>query len=452
MLAVINIGKLFLFVGGGLTYFFGLGWVVTGLLTNQGLTARNDKTPFMQQISLALLCGLIINYAIVLCFLSLRTSFIIGSIFSAIGLLCFIVFVVRRRLIKEVNFSFVLKVAALVLLCLSFLNVILSEPLFSWDARSIWFLHAKMIFSAGTLGAGAGWQHSSIVWSHPDYPKLIPLIAAQTSYIIGFWNEYLPKLSLFFMLVPPLVWVFTFSRRSFSFMFLLVVLPAVFYVRVWDGYMDGYHALYFSIAMLLLGRYLQKNRTIDLISSFTCAIALLYIKNEGTLAALISIFLILLLPIFQKRKFAKSDFLLPWKYYLALFLGVVPLVLWIFYKGQWHLSNDLAFGFSSLQRIGDRIADGSYKLIVAQAYLQIQGVLLIVGMLSLLLISRKQWLPKESCPAFLAGVLFLFGLMVVYLAAPHDLLWHLSTSIDRTMLSVTGCFVVGCYFILDSIE
>src|SRR5205807_1272968 len=85
---------------------------------------------------------------------------------------------------------------------------IFAEPLQDWDARSIWFFHAKMIWTEGALSKASGWNHSSTRWSHPDYPKLVPSIAAQLAYIKGFWNEFLPKGSLLIMLIPTIFWIF----------------------------------------------------------------------------------------------------------------------------------------------------------------------------------------------------------------------------------------------------
>src|SRR5258706_3352936 len=94
------------------------------------------------------------------------------------------------------------------------------------------------------------------------------------------------------MLAPAIIWIFTFARRSFSFVILLLVILFNSYSFIWNGAMDGYLALYFSIATLLLGRYLSSSHSIDLISSMWCLIILFYIKNEGTLAALIGFCLI----------------------------------------------------------------------------------------------------------------------------------------------------------------
>src|SRR5258706_16435582 len=66
--------------------------------------------------------------------------------------------------------------------------------------------HAKMIYTAGAFGQSTGWQNPVVAFSHPDYPNLVPTLAAQAAFVVGFWNEYIPKISLFFMLGPSIIW------------------------------------------------------------------------------------------------------------------------------------------------------------------------------------------------------------------------------------------------------
>jgi hypothetical protein len=101
-----------------------------------------------------------------------------------------------------------------------------------------------MIWVSGALRAGADWSHGSLAFSHPDYPKLVPAIAAQLAFLKGYWNEFLPKASLIVMLVPLLLRIFSFQRPSLSFLLLPVLFFASFGAWLWNGYMDGYLALY----------------------------------------------------------------------------------------------------------------------------------------------------------------------------------------------------------------
>jgi hypothetical protein len=437
-----------------LAYLLGLGWLAVGPLLHGSLTIKKRDLSLLQEIPLMMLSGLIINYGIILSFQTLLFAVIIGCIISLVGISCFTFFLIRFHtwhmlispsLIIWVGISFI---------CLIFLSPIVTEPLAAWDARSIWFFHAKMIYVAGSIGFSAGWQDPSIAFSHPDYPNLVPALAAQVAYAIGFWNEYIPKISLFFILIPAVTWLFTFARRSFSFIILLFLIPFCFYQQIWNGYMDGYLAFYFSIAMLLLGRHIISSQPVDLVSSVCCLLFLLYIKNEGALAAVIGLFLIILVPILKnKNVFYKKHLFVKWKFPIAGLISLVPFILWTIYKQCWKLSNDLVIGTtSSFLNIIRRLTDGSVSLIFQSLFPQIKGALLLLALLCILYILWKKQLVKESLPALLAAGVYLLGMIIVYLLSPNDLAWHLATSIDRTMLSVNACVFIGCYFILNTIE
>src|SRR5262245_48515143 len=122
-------------------------------------------------------------------------------------------------------------ITAIVLLFVAYYFRILSEPLSVWDARSIWFFHAKMIWVHGGLSQHGGWNHASLAFSHPDYPKLVPALAAELAWLQGHWNEFGPKASLLVMLVPLLFWIFSFQAARAS--FVLLVLLFFFSLNAW---------------------------------------------------------------------------------------------------------------------------------------------------------------------------------------------------------------------------
>jgi len=450
----LNAIKLFLLLSLGLTFLLGQGWLVVGYILHGGLTTRKRDTSLPQEVPLALMSGLIINYGVVLCFQSLTVSLTIGGAIAIVGIYCFAIYAFRYHKQQIWTAVSVNIWGGAILVCLLFLGPILTQPLKDWDARSIWFFHAKMVFVAGSFGQSAGWQHPSVAFSHRDYPGLVPALAAQVAYITGFWNEYMPKTSLFFMLVPAVVWLFTFARRSFSFVILLLLIPFGIGRLLWNGYMDGYLALYFSIAMLLLGRYLNSSQDIDMISSLCCLFAVLYLKNEGILAAFAGLCALIITYFLKGNLYLiKRVFSLNWKYYLAGLIALLPFMLWTLYKQEWHLSNDLGLGTThSFLRVIGRLADGSYLIILQRSYQQIESALLLLGLLYFASAARTRLLSKESLPSLIAAGIYGLGIMAVYLSTPYNLLWHLDASIPRIMLSVNDCLFIGSYYMLNALE
>lgn len=447
--------KLFLLISLGLMFLLGQGWLVVGPILQGSLIITKRHIPLLQEIPLMLMSGLILNYGMILFFQSLTVSLAAGGILSICGLCCWGVNTFRYQPRQRLTPASMKKWIGAFFVCSLFLSPILAIPLKDWDARSIWFFHAKMIYTVGSIGQSAGWQHPSVVFSHADYPNLVPALAAQVAHVLGFWNEYIPKASLFFMLVPAVGWLFTFARRSFSFAILLFLFPVSFNPWLWNGYMDGIFALYFSIAMLLLGRYIKSLQPIDMISSLSCLIVLLYIKNEGVLVLLSGLCSMILVHLLLKNKalFSRRGFLQEWKSYLAGFLGLLPFGIWGLYKQEWNLRNDLGIGtLPSILRISSRLMDGSYQLIFQNIYEQIEGALMLLGLLGFAFAAQNKSIARESLPALFAAGIYCLGMVFVYLLTPNDLEWHLQVSIKRTMLPVIGCIYMGSYYILDALE
>ncbi len=282
-------------VGAGLLYLLGQGWLLVGPMVHGGLTTRKDGTRLIQELPLALLGGVVLNYLMILVFQSLGPALVLGAAVSLLGLGFFAAHVFRHRRPLALTWSASAPLVGASIVLLLFLAPILGEPLSVWDARSVWFFHAKMIYAAGSIGPSAGWLDPYAAFSHVDYPKLVASLAAQVATVMGFWNEYLPKASLLFMLVPAVLWIFSFARRSVSFVFLVLLLllglssdlgQEGLFTWLWNGYMDGLLALYLAVAVLLLGRYAQSAQAIDMLSAVFILFTLPSIKNEGALAAL----------------------------------------------------------------------------------------------------------------------------------------------------------------------
>jgi hypothetical protein len=444
----INAARLSLLLLGAVAYLLGQGWLLFKLVSHDNKVSGS----LLQLLPLAISFGLLTNLGLILIVQDLSAALIIGCIVSVIGLY----FLVRELVVPRtrIEFAFGSPYAWIgaALVWLLFLSPILANPLRDWDARSIWFFHGKMIYAAGSIGQQAGWQDVSVSFSHPDYPKLVPVLAAQLMTLRGYWNEYLPKASLLIILLPAILWLFSFARKPISFAVLLILVPFTFYKLIWNGYMDGYLAFYFSIALLFVGRYTQSAEAVDLLSGLCCLALLLYLKNEGTLAALAGICSILSPFLLKKSASAWYAVKINWRYILASALALLPYLVWFVYKWQWNLSNDLEIGTTqSINRIIERATDGSYQFILQSVFNRAAAGLLLLTLLYFMILWRRltSW---ESVPALLAATLYCLGLITIYLLTPYNLEGHVNTSIDRTMLTVNAAVFVGCYFMLNTLE
>jgi hypothetical protein len=315
-----------------------------------------------------------------------------------------------------------------------------------------------MIWSAQSINLNAGWLHPSLQFSHPDYPKLVASLTAQIAYVLGYWNEYSPKLSLVLILMPSLFWVFSFYSRSLSFLFLVMIVPFGMQGWLWNGYMDGYIALYSAMSMLLLGRYFKHRTLSDLMSALSCLALISNIKNEGIVIALIAMMSITITHIISNR--FNGDELkkifgmnrMAW-----LMMIAAPCILWsVVYKNLWGLTNHLQMGKSeTILRLINNLSDGKSIPLILERTLSFKAtsvslsLIAFVVALAVLTASRKyivSWIPALITAAFYYSVM-----IFVYLLTPK-LEYFLSYSTERLMLTVSSCIIAGTYFLLNEFE
>ena len=434
-------------------YLFGVGYIFTKLVFAKNDSEEN-KEDWLNSLAFTFLSGILMNYLLILIFQSLKTSFFIGSIISFFGYLFLINKLFKTKTKPKIERSEIYKLVGSLFILFLFFSPILAEPLADWDARSIWFFHAKMIFSSGTIGESAGWTHASVGFSHPDYPKLVPALAGQINYIVGFWNEFLPKISILILFIPTTIWIMTFAKNSLSFLFLVITIPLGFYPWIWNGYMDGLLAVYVSIALLLMGRYFHKSQKFDLISVFLILFVIINLKNEGILASIAIIFTFLIIHIIMiKIGPLKDYFSITKRYFLFSLISLLPFFIWNFYKSQWGLTNDLAIGLSqTIQNIFNRLQDGSYITILSRSFSEMSSWLLILGLLLIASVIRSKTPDKAVFFSLLSTLIIFIGIFSVYLFTPNDLVWHLDTSISRTMLPINGGIIVASYYLIEIIQ
>jgi len=434
-------------------YLFAMGYVVTSFVKAGGNR--------FAQAALTIAVGILINYC-----LMLTGQPIVRVLMGGMGLALWGIVKFGKDLrgrpatIDRESRAIAFSLCGITyILAIYYLNVF-SEPLLHWDTRSIWFFHARMIWTEGALSSNSGWSHPSLEFSHPDYPKLVPAIAAELGYLRGYWNEFLPKASLLVMLAPLTLWVFGFRQKRAS--FVLLVLVFFFSVDSWlsTGYMDWYLALYCGVALLSFGRYLSEGRDSDLYSG-VCALGIgASIKNEGMLFGVCLITaLVVMGPVypalrpaqFWRRLRADSRFA------VILVLSIAPTLMWTIQRRAWGLHNDLAGDPSAgLTRLSTRLFDGFSPWYVLN-YLTVRAsaIWMVIGLLAVTLaffIHQRLKVQPGAIVAATTSVLYVCGLYVIYLSTPLDLNFHLGASAVRTMSTASLALLVGLFFLLSSLE
>ncbi len=304
------------------------------------------------------------------------------------------------------------------------------EPLTDWDARSIWFFHAKRMFFDGSIDASLDGYGI-----HIAYPDLIPAAAASITRLFGIWNEFLPKIVLVMTLVPP--FLILLSRCQDASLRLLMLCLLIFLSRkgLLSGSMDAHLALYAVSAIVLIREEFSRQVAEGIGNNLTPIMVLLCcmasIKNEGMAMVL------LLLPpmailLLQKHVGMTRIIILA----VISMAAAAPLVIWKLKLSSAGISTDLFIG-DQLARLVSRLSNGEWRMVLGSMFNR--TIYSLLAFLVLALVTRKL---ERLVMYFVGGYLMI--LFCIYLSTPADLAWHLATSMRR-VVSVVGLLVVALF-------
>ena len=336
--------------------------------------------------------------------------------FIHISLYVFLLLLITLSILKDKNDD-----KLLLYIFLFALLWILTEPIKAWDARSIWFFHAKRIFIDNNLYAQLDGYAD---WSHNDYPPLLPSLAASIAKSFGFWNEYLPRISVLLALFPILLilkWIFN-NQLAFNLWVLGILITCK--ISLINGHMDALLAIYIATGCLLLSQiYLDtKNKSQYYFPLILILSSLPLIKNEGLVATLIFMFLLM----------ARIN-----KETLYVILSILTLSIYLFFW-KYHLilnsiHSDL-FTSDILTKFTQRALNPEdIVLIIKKVMKQLWFFLFIFFAF---LIKNKKI--EKITLIFICFILaYLSAIFLVYMCSPYDLNWHLKSSIKRTMLPIS---------------
>ena len=403
----------------------------------------------------SILIGMTSYYAILL--LGVPISVVAyGSITAGIALALLQYGSERRQIFRKIEVTHFI---FLVIIFAPFLYMVVSEPLRSWDARSIWFFHAKMIFYGGGINDGTGFQEETVLFSHVDYPNLIPGIAAWAATYAGFWNEYVPKMGLLVLWWIILIALSEtkelelFWKIAFIFLFLLYRNELVY-----NGSMDLWIGIFAFLSHLYFILFIRDGKGVNLANSLYSCLILCQIKNEGFLLAIIILFNFAVILFINKHKVNMRHVFTVYLRPMLLLIFSLPIFLWAILKHRWNLENDLhLFSINSLENAAKRFNLDMLSLIY-EKLVKNQGIQeLLVMIFALIVISALyvyiKRIEKSVVFQFLiefitpinTALVYLAGLFVVYLATPLDLSYHLKSSAHRVVAPVFLLFCLTVY-------
>jgi hypothetical protein len=339
----------------------------------------------------------------------------------------------------------------------SFAVSVVQEPHGKWDAWLIWNMHARFIYRAGEH-----WQdyfHSGLSWTHPDYPLMLPLSIVRSWNYMGVESLSVP-IALAFLFTCALIGLVVSSLvmlRSESQGYLggLALLGSPFFILMGASQLADIPLAFFLLAAVVLFFVHDRSsgrRHPILIMAGVAAGLVAWTKNEG----LMILFAVILVRFFVVA--AGED---GWKgavkQVLWLMAGLVPVLLAVAaFKMHLAPSTDL-FIDQNIQKIWARVTDLQRYKTILWAYVQTgltftqgipdirTGFRLNLGTAGIVLLAVYLFLSGMSVErkdkgnilcVLIVTLMTLGSYFVVYLITPHDLGWHLATSLNRLLLQL----------------
>ena len=296
------------------------------------------------------------------------------------------------------------------------------HPLAAWDARSIWFFHAKAIYFDKGISLEF-LKNPAYLWSHPDYPPAIPLLAAYHSYFLGEWSEVYAKSFLFFhWLCSLLALAGSCKRRGalpVTVAFTLIFLDLDLGKNCIQGYADAF------LAILLVLAIFQENRMLRIVLLSFCAL----VKSEALVFALIFYLSKLVLDSFSKKSIKESllglSVCFPWK----VFCWISSI------KGEysWSVSSLIKLPAEQYLRRTQLVLDFALDSLILQFGLS--GCALLAMPLVLAPLIAIKFSHKDLFLFWLVYLGSALATLVIYITAPIPVPWLLENSFARVVYS-----------------
>lgn len=322
-----------------------------------------------------------------------------------------------------------------------------ARPHGGWDATTIWNMRARFLFRGADQWMTA-FSDRLGVWTHTDYPLLLPASIARAWSAIGDDTTLVPALvaALFVTATAGLLVaaVARFRGLDQGLMAGIVLLGSRGLVRQGTTqYADIPLGLFVLAALVCIALWLDGEpgeRRRYLVLAGLCAGLAAWTKNEGLLFLLT--FLLAFAWASLRRGWRDPG---SWRDPGALAVGLLP-VLAIVVGFKWLIAptNDLVAAFAPGDALRQLTDPERFALVAARfgtaAYLLGGWIVSMPLVLSAYLVIVGLSPSPPPRPALLLGAicltLTLAGYFAVYLLSPHDLAWHLEVSLYRLMLHV----------------
>ena len=389
---------------------------------------KNLRNNFNQIIFINSITSMLIIVALIYIFNSLN------YFYFATCLLGISFFIIKNKGIKK-NFNSIIYISLFIIIFF----VCILPPLTSFDGRSIWFFHSKIIFFEKTLWTKE-WFNEEILFSQVHYPKLNAILSAYFSNLIGVWNYHFSKISLSILIFPSLIFIYKFFNSTLHGFINILVLLLFFRIDLFNGYMDSILSMYTLIALISTYKiYLKQNLNEYMITLGFSIFVILNLKDEGiVITSIISLALIYYF-FLNYSELIKNKF-----FYTSFLLYTIGFAIYFGWK-YFIFSNNIFLFFGEDQITKIEINWENINIILNTIFLEYK---LLIYLSSIIIINiynfclkKNKILNSLSILSLLFSFFYLTVIIFIYLISPLEISWHLHSSASRVLIEVKAIII-----------
>ncbi len=321
------------------------------------------------------------------------------------------------------------------------LRSVYQYPHGKWDAWAIWNLRPRVMFRSGAQWLNAFSESGG--WSHLDYPLLLPLAIYRSWVMLGYETFITPCIVAGLYLFSTIFLVYKavsiLRNTNQGYLAALTMLATVWFLKHSTSQFADVPIAFFTLSIIVLFTLMayspQNSHGLMFLSGLFTGCAL-WTKNEGWLLLIVIYMVYFLLPFIMR---SKRDHL---KIAIIFSAGVLPFFcITLFFKIKFVPQNDV-ININTLYNMWQSLSNISHYLEIGSAFLKeivtfSYGILFFIGAYFWLIKANNGFSSEFNIKLHVVMLLsMLTGYFFVYVITPHDLQWHIATSLNRLLLQL----------------
>lgn len=334
------------------------------------------------------------------------------------------------------------------LFAMTWLTLIFLVPTGDWDAQASWFFRGHVFANEGGFYPRDWWTTRPYEFARWEYPPAFPVWVGQVEWALRpLIPVATPKIMVGVLFLVSFVSLLRARREGWGWIWLMISIFCGLHRYLWNGYMDGYLAIFYGLGLLSIERWRRNGPPEGLVTALAVIAWLPLLKDEGlVLSATLILFLL--------WANAKAIFFqLPLRREMLFWtaIGFVPFALWAFYRKHFSLSSWLTSEGAwetALSRVHEGWASKIATRLLWDSWV-VRGWLLVAVLFAVSAL-RKRARPADLGP-ILISLIYFAALWVVYLITPIGPDRQLSLTQDRVVFPIRVAAFIGLLLVAESL-